>query len=200
MAFSMEPEERGSRTRFRRLTLWLGIPLALLLAAAVGYVGYLSGRNAMAPEVTASYRQGRASLDGIDSPTPLPTYTPYPTYTPFPTPEPVVITATPSPTPEIDVQATQAASTAQANSTLDPEALTAPKGDGFYLVGEEIAAGVWRSESGREDCHWARYNDSNVLLGEFQGISGGVIRIRETDFIVLLEGCGGWTYLGLEQP
>jgi hypothetical protein len=108
------------------------------------------------------------------------------------------VTAAPSPTPEVDVAATAAAATAQAEDSDNPSTLTEPKGDGFYLVGEEIASGVWRSEQGEEDCHWARYNDSNVLLGEYPGISGGVIRIRDSDFIVMLDGCGAWTYLGEE--
>jgi hypothetical protein len=196
MAFSMEPEERGGKRRFGRLALWLLISLALILAIASGYVGYLSGRNAMAPQVTAAYAAGRAGAG--DRLTPPPTYTPYPTYTPPPTLQPVVITATASPTPEVDVEATRAAATAQGDGTLLPPSLTEPKEDGFYIVGEEIAPGVWRSSPGLEDCHWARYNASNNLLGEYEGISGGVIRIRDTDYIVMLDGCGTWTYLGPE--
>lgn len=179
-----------------RLALWLLILFALMLAIASAYGGYMVGRNAVAAQVTATYEGGRSAAGG--DPTPFPTYTPYPTYTPLPTLRPLVITATPSPTPQVDIGATQAAATAQGTSTPLPPSLTEPKEDGFYIVGEEIAPGVWRSSPGLEGCHWARYNDSNNLLGEYVGLSGGVIRIRDTDYIVMLDGCGTWTYLGPE--
>jgi hypothetical protein len=194
MAFSFEPEERGGRRRVDRLALGLMILFALILAIASAYGGYLVERNAMAPQVTAAYEEGLSAAGGES--TPLPTYTPYPTYTPLPTLQALVITATSSPTPRVDVGATQAAATAQGTSTPLPPSLTEPKEDGFFIVGEEIAPGVWRSSPGLEGCHWARYNASNNLLGEYEGISGGVIRIRDTDYIVMLDGCGTWTYLG----
>lgn len=75
--------------------------------------------------------------------------------------------------------------------------LTGPHGDGVYLVGSTIAAGVWRSFPEQERfCYWARRKYDGVVLGSHYGPPGGEILIRDTDYEVEFDGCGVWVYMG----
>jgi hypothetical protein len=74
-------------------------------------------------------------------------------------------------------------------------ALTAPRGSGFYLVGVDIASGIWRSTAGHDDCYWARYDNSQNILDSHSGQSGGDVTIRTTDFQVEFDDCGTWEYI-----
>jgi len=73
------------------------------------------------------------------------------------------------------------------------------KGDGWYLVNSEIAPGLWRSTSGNTGCYWERDKDLNhnlnSILGNYFGLSGGLIDIQSTDVIIEFNGCGTWTYI-----
>lgn len=129
----------------------------------------------------------------------LPTTTPYPTYTSAPSSTPIilVVTATlppftpmPSNTPTITPTPTK---TLTPRPTQDP--LKVPHGDGVYLVGVDIAAGVWRSEPGNSDCYWKRDSRTGDIIDNYYGQSGGTIYISPTDFEIHLERCGTWTFL-----
>ena len=101
----------------------------------------------------------------------------------------VIVTATPSATP---VFTSMPALTPTA--TGDP--LFAPHGDGNYLVGVDIAPGLWRTEPGFSDrCYWGRLDRSQNTLGNDFGQSGGALQIRPTDFEVTLKNCGAVIFL-----
>lgn len=104
--------------------------------------------------------------------TPGPTHTPYPTNTPIP---PEVLTAT-------------------AQAALDA-LLKKDHGSGIYLVGVDIAPGVWRSTAGHDDCYWSRTDKTGDIIDNFYGMSGGTIYISPSDFQVELDDCGIWTWL-----
>lgn len=74
--------------------------------------------------------------------------------------------------------------------------LTEPKGDGFYTVGEEIAAGTWESQGTSSDCYWARLDANQELIDNHFGNAGGRVTIRSSDAEVEFSGCGTWEYQG----
>ncbi|MBN1248712.1 MAG: hypothetical protein JXC32_13720 [Anaerolineae bacterium] len=112
--------------------------------------------------------------------TPTPTETPTPTITPTPTNTPI-----PTATPDLSLTATAEALGAMA----------APKTDGFYLVGVDIAPGKWESTGSGDDCYWVRYDDEQNIQNNHYGLAGGTITIRPTDYEVSFEGCGRWVWV-----
>ena len=74
-----------------------------------------------------------------------------------------------------------------------------PHDDGTYVVGVEIAAGLWRSISNEQRfCYWARRKYDGILLGSYYGLPGKDLRIFESDYEVELDGCGTWIFMGTE--
>lgn len=71
-----------------------------------------------------------------------------------------------------------------------------PKGDGFYTVGVEIAAGRWESTGTSDDCYWARLDGRQNVLNNHFGNAGGSINIAPSDYEVQFDGCGTWQYVG----
>jgi hypothetical protein len=113
---------------------------------------------------------------------PSPTYTYGLTNTPVPTDTPI---------PTIDPQIKTA--TAQAEMAL---ILQKDHGPGVYLVGIDIAPGVWRSTPGADDCYWKRADRTGDIIDNYYSFSGGTIYIAPTDFSVELSTeCDTWTYL-----
>lgn len=102
-----------------------------------------------------------------------PTFTPTPKFTP-------TITLTP---------------TITSSPTKTPDPLKAPKKDGFYLVGVDIAPGVWRSDGSGDSCYWeVSASDGDILANHF-GMSGGTAYIAPNAFQVRFEDCGTWTFI-----
>ena len=138
-----------------------------------------------------------AEFTEIPTNTPYPTYTAFPTLTPNPTytPNIVVVTATytstPKYTPTITLTPT---STATPTNTQDPT--KTDKYDGFYLVGSEIAPGVWRSNGTQDDCYWEVSTSTGDIISNHFGMAGGTMYVPSSGFQVMLEDCGTWTYIG----
>jgi hypothetical protein len=123
--------------------------------------------------------------ENTPTPSQTPTITPTPTETPTPTNTP-----TATPTPDLAKTATVEAFGVQA----------APKRDGFYLVGVDIAPGKWHSTGTGSGCYWARLDANQDLLGNNFGSAGGTVTIRPTDYEVEFNGCGTWEYVeGADQ-
>lgn len=101
------------------------------------------------------------------------TLTPTPLYTP---------TITPTPTNTIP-------------PTKTPDPLKAPKGAGFYLVGVDIAPGVWRSDGTGDSCYWAVTSTTGDILDNHFGMAGGTAYISPSGFQVEFTDCGTWTFL-----
>lgn len=112
------------------------------------------------------------------TPTPTPLYTP--TNTPIPSATPL-----PSKTPN-------KALTVTANALA---ALRSPKGDGFYLVGVDIAPGVWRSTAGSDNCYWETSKANGNIIRNHFGASGGTAFVGPGDFQVQFKNCGRWEWL-----
>lgn len=74
------------------------------------------------------------------------------------------------------------------------EQLRQPKGDGFWTVGEEIAAGTWESQGSGSSCYWARLDSDQDILDNHFGSAGGRVTIRSSDTEVEFSGCGTWEY------
>jgi hypothetical protein len=134
--------------------------------------------------------------------TQVPTHTAYSTYTPFPTytlqptifiAKIVTLTYTPTIiyTPTITPTPTN---TRTITPTINP--LTLSRGNGFYLVGIDIAPGLWRSQGNAEDCYWSITTRTDDIINNHFGMSGGTMYIPATAFQVQLEDCGNWVYLG----
>jgi hypothetical protein len=73
--------------------------------------------------------------------------------------------------------------------------LKIPKIDGFYLVGEEIAPGVWRSQGKGESCYWSLTTKTGDIISNHFGMSGGTMYVPQNAFQVQVEGCGTWVFL-----
>lgn len=81
--------------------------------------------------------------------------------------------------------------------TANPDELVAPKRDGVYLVGVEIAAGEWRSLGiGGEVCWWVRRKYDGIIFDSYYGPPGVSMRVEPFDYEVEMEGCGVWEYVG----
>lgn len=78
--------------------------------------------------------------------------------------------------------------------------LTKNRGDGFYTVGEEIAAGTWRSTGGGGSCYWERLSgfsgDFGDIITNYFGTAGVTVTISSSDKAFKTEGCGTWQYVG----
>ena len=126
----------------------------------------------------------------------MPTYTPLPTYTKAPTSTQIVkiVTATETSTPLYTPTITNTAtSTATLTATLD--FLKTPIGDGFYLVGSEVAPVVWDSDGTGDSCYWEVTNTKGDIISNHFGLAGGTAYIPSNAFQVSFEDCGIWTWL-----
>lgn len=101
------------------------------------------------------------------------TYTKTPEYTPTITP-----TYTPKPTE---------------TPTISPLYLT--KGDGFFLIGIDIAPGIWRSSGTQDNCYWSVTSESGDIIDNHFGMSGGTAFLPDSGFQVQFEDCGNWEFL-----
>lgn len=157
--------------------------------------------------------------------TPLPTYTPAPTVaimvevtkqvevtkivivTQTPTPTPL-FTATPTPEPAqatATARAEIAAATAEAkaeiaNATATAQAemdivLKASREDGIWLVGVDIAPGLWRNNGTGDGCYWKRSDKTGDIIDNHFGLGGGTAYILKSDFQFETHDCGTWTWL-----
>ena len=78
--------------------------------------------------------------------------------------------------------------------------MTHLKGDGFYLVGVDIAPGKWQSTGTKDGCYWERSNAKQDILGNHFGFAGGTVFVHLTDFQIEFDDCGAWIYVeGMEQ-
>ena len=70
-------------------------------------------------------------------------------------------------------------------------------GDQAHLVGDDIAAGVYRMGDGTEECTWGRVDDSGTVyeqIIEEGGLNADrTVHIQETDHGFCTFGCGIWT-------
>ncbi len=78
---------------------------------------------------------------------------------------------------------------------LPVEQQTAPKKDGFYVVGWDIAPGLWRSTGAGARCYWERQNVTQDIIDNDGGLAGGAAMIQPTDFGFYAKGCGDWVML-----
>lgn len=80
------------------------------------------------------------------------------------------------------------------------EQLTKDKGDGFYTVGEQMAAGTWRSTGGGSSCYWERLSglsgDFGDIITNYPGSAGVTATISSSDRAFKSDGCGLWEYVG----
>jgi len=72
-----------------------------------------------------------------------------------------------------------------------------PKPAGNYLVGVDIAPGVWRNNGTTDNCYWEVTDRSGSIISNDFGMGGGTAYIPASAFQVSFnEDCGVWTYLG----
>lgn len=128
--------------------------------------------------------------------TPYPTYTALSTYTKMPTTTPVIkiVTATSTSTPVYTPTETLPPT---ATPTITPTAdlLKQPKGDGFYIVGVEIAPGVWDSNGTGNSCYWEVSTATGDIINNHFGLAGGTAYVPATAFQVRFSDCGTWIWL-----
>src|SRR5690242_1563843 len=93
------------------------------------------------------------------------------------------------PTPTKDPNRT-AVPTFTKGPTVDPS--EQQKSDGFYLVGSEIAPGVWRSTGRNDQCYWSVTTRTGDIIENHYGMSGGTMYVPANAFQVELQGCGRW--------
>ena len=73
---------------------------------------------------------------------------------------------------------------------------TAPRGDGFYTVGAEIATGQWRSTGAGGSCYWERRDVNQNIIDNYFGAAGVTMGVSGSDYEINFNGCGTWEYLG----
>jgi hypothetical protein len=143
----------------------------------------------------------------IESPSFTPSMTPTRTLTrtPSQTPSPP-FTTTPSLTPTSDprtpsLRASLTLTMTRTNTPTLTSTLTAtddplklPHYDGYYLVGIEIAPGIWRNDSTDLHCTWQTTSRSGAIIFEYFGNGGGTADINPTSFAFESRRCGTWTF------
>lgn len=133
----------------------------------------------------------------VPSNTPYATHTAYPTLTPLPTytPDIVIVTATPTKTPKYTSTITLTPTNSPTpTATEDPTKTN--KGPGFYLVGDEISPGVWRSLGSSDSCYWSITNQTGDIIKNHFGMAGGTMYIPQSGFQVELDrDCGNWEFI-----
>ena len=124
------------------------------------------------------------TLTSVPTFTKVPTYTLQPTYTPLPT-------GTPRPT------YTPIIAYVMVTPTTDESILKADKKFGFYLIGPEIAPGVWRSTNeNTTKCYWKITDIKGNPIKNYFGQGGGTIYVDPDAFqIEIGESCGSITYI-----
>jgi len=128
--------------------------------------------------------------------TPVATYTPLPTYTKVPTytPEIRIVTATFTPTPLFTPTETATPTTTPTfTATTDP--LKQPRRDGIFLVGIEIAPGVWDSDGTGDSCYWEVSTATGNIISNHFGLAGGTVYIPSSAFQVMFDDCGMWKWI-----
>ncbi len=78
--------------------------------------------------------------------------------------------------------------------------LTAPKGDGFYLVGIDIAPGRWESTGEDTGCYWQREDREGDIRDNHYGNAGGTVTILDDDFQIEFNDCGTFEYVEDRVP
>lgn len=135
----------------------------------------------------SSVRRGTvtATVTPLPTYTPFPTMTAYPTYTVLPSLTPnATYTAQPTPEPQVIWQIVTA--------TNDPDVLKADKKDGFYLVGVDIAPGIWtiQPDASYTKCYWKLTDRRNQIIRNYLGTAGGSIFIDDTMLQLEIQNCG----------
>lgn len=134
---------------------------------------------------------------GYPTLTPENTYTPYPTYTPVNTATVIIkivtptFTASPIFTPTNTLPPTN---TPIPTATTDP--LKADHHPGLYLIGVDIAPGVWRNNGTSDSCYWKITDKYGDIIRNFFGMGGGTAYVPITGYQVEFDkDCGTWTWL-----
>ena len=88
------------------------------------------------------------------------------------------------------------------SSDLSPQTASPTAGfsDGYWLVGSEVAPGLWRNSDSSDTCYWARLSGFSWQFKDLiaNGISDSTqtVRINAGDAGFNSSRCGSWTYLG----
>jgi hypothetical protein len=170
----------------------------ILLLSIIFFSGCSFIDKRVEPTIQSRIEQTIAMFTQVPSNTPYATQTAYPTLTLLPTytPRIIIVTPTATATPKYTSTITETpTNTATVTKTPDPTKMD--KNPGFYLVGNEIAPGVWRSLGDSDSCYWEITTQTGNILSNHFGMAGGTMYIPTSAFQVMLDpDCGKWTYLG----
>jgi hypothetical protein len=87
-------------------------------------------------------------------------------------------------------------STTAPPSTTEPPAPEPGFGDGIFLVGRDIAPGLYRAD-GTSDCYWKRLSDLSgdldAILANDNAVGQVYVEVLPTDAAFSTEGCGTWS-------
>ena len=77
---------------------------------------------------------------------------------------------------------------------------TSKLGDGYWVVGSEVAPGLWRNNNSSDSCYWERLSGfswefEDVIANELSD-SIQTVQIGTADTGFHADRCGTWTYLG----
>ena len=77
---------------------------------------------------------------------------------------------------------------------------TASFGDGTFIIGTDVAAGLWQSNGSGASCYWERLSGfggvSADRIANFFGSAPSVVTISPTDKGFHSSGCGNWSKIG----
>lgn len=137
------------------------------------------------------------TLSAWPTQTAYPTYTPNPTCTPMNTATPIIKIVTPTLTASpIFTPTNTLPPTATLIPTATPDPLKASRGPGYYLIGIDIAPGVWRNDGTTDNCYWSVTTRTGDIIANDIGMGGGTAYIPASGFqIEFGEHCGNWTWL-----
>lgn len=79
--------------------------------------------------------------------------------------------------------------------TPTQDLLKVSKGNGFYLIGVDIAPGIWRSQGSGDDCYWSVTKSNGDIIDNHFGMAGGTAYLPANGFQIEFNDCGMWEFI-----
>jgi hypothetical protein len=76
---------------------------------------------------------------------------------------------------------------------LSLEQQRAPKKDGIYVIGLNMAPGRWRSNGLGKSCYWEKSTVTQDIIDNHFGVASVIVDVAPGDFQFETSGCGVWT-------
>ncbi len=173
------------------IRVFLTVALAAILVACGGSSTSTTGDQSAGASTAAAAGTAAATQSPTTTPTMVPTTTPQPTSIPEPTPTPVP-TPTPLPTPTPVPTPTPEPTPTPVPTPTGPKTTF---GDGTYLVGKDIAPGLYWTVT-TDSCYFARLagfgGSIDDIIANDNATGQAIVLVQDSDAGFESHRCGQW--------